>query len=54
MGYYELMYIHLATVVPCFFMGTLLLIIKKGTKIHKNIGRVYMVLMMITAGSKNV
>ena len=49
MGYTELMYFHLATVVPCFFIGTLLLIIKKGTKIHVNLGRVYMVLMMFTA-----
>jgi len=49
MGYHELMYYHLATVVPCFFIGTLLLIIKKGTTFHKRAGRVYMILMMITA-----
>lgn len=48
-GYTQLMYFHLATVVPCFFLGTLLLIIKKGTFIHKTLGRLYMVLMMITA-----
>lgn len=49
MTYTELMYWHLATVVPCFFIGTCLLIIKKGTIIHLQLGRIYMVLMMITA-----
>lgn len=49
MTYTELMYFHLATVVPCFFIGTLLLVIQKGTRIHKVFGRVYMVLMLITA-----
>ena len=49
MTYLQLMYFHLLTVVPCFIIGTLLLIIKKGTKIHTNFGRIYMVLMLITA-----
>ena len=49
MGYLELMYLHLATVVPCFLIGTLLLIIQKGTTIHKQLGRIYMVLMLFTA-----
>ncbi len=49
MGYIELMYLHLATVVPCFIIGTLLLVIKKGTNVHKILGRIYMILMMITA-----
>jgi uncharacterized membrane protein len=43
------MFTHLFTVVPCFFIGTVLLIIKKGTKIHVFSGRVYMVLMLFTA-----
>lgn len=43
------MFAHLATVVPCFILGTILLFIKKGTHIHKGMGRVYMVLMLITA-----
>lgn len=50
MSYLDLMYIHLATVIPCFFIGTLLMIIKKGTTVHKGLGRVYMVLMLFTAG----
>lgn len=49
MGYLDLMYLHLVTVVPCFLIGTLLLLIKKGTSTHTYLGRVYMVLMLITA-----
>ncbi|MDG1824095.1 MAG: DUF2306 domain-containing protein [Flavobacteriaceae bacterium] len=48
-GYYELMYLHLATVVPSFIIGTVLLFIKKGTTIHKKAGQIYMILMLITA-----
>ena len=49
MGYDDLMNIHLATVVPCFIIGTVLLLIKKGTPLHKNAGRIYLILMLITA-----
>lgn len=49
MDYAILVYIHLATVIPCFMIGTLLLLIKKGTVIHKNFGQIYMILMLITA-----
>lgn len=49
MHYDTLMYLHLGTVIPCFFIGTTLLLIKKGTTIHKTFGRVYMVLMLFTA-----
>lgn len=49
MSYSELMYLHLVTVVPCFFIGGVLLIIKKGTPIHRNWGKAYMVLMLFTA-----
>lgn len=48
-NYENLMYLHLFTVVPCFFIGTALLIIKKGTRIHKGFGRIYMILMLFTA-----
>jgi uncharacterized membrane protein len=43
------MYLHLFTIVPCVFMGAYLLIVSKGTKFHRLIGKVYMVLMLITA-----
>lgn len=49
MNYIELMYLHLATVVPAFIIGTVLLIIKKGTNTHKYFGRIYMIFMMVTA-----
>jgi uncharacterized membrane protein len=48
MSYNSLMYFHLVTVVPCMVMGAALFLMKKGTKIHKTIGKVYMILMMIT------
>jgi len=49
MDYTSLMYFHLGTVVPCFFIGGLLLFIKKGTNTHIYLGRVYMILMLVTA-----
>ena len=49
MRYYDLMYIHLATVVPCVFLGAYLLIAKKGDTLHRRIGFTYMSLMMFTA-----
>ncbi len=49
MTYQDLMYLHLATVLPAFLIGTILLLIKKGTTFHKVSGRIYMILMLITA-----
>jgi uncharacterized membrane protein len=49
MNYETLMFAHLATVLPAFLIGTIILAIKKGTPIHKQLGRVYMVLMTVTA-----
>jgi uncharacterized membrane protein len=49
LGYRQLMYLHLATVVPCVFLGAIIFLMKKGTEVHKLLGRVYMVLMMLTA-----
>ncbi|MCB9256772.1 MAG: DUF2306 domain-containing protein [Chitinophagales bacterium] len=43
------MYLHLVTIIPCVFLGAYLLMVKKGTQIHKFLGRIYMVLMLITA-----
>lgn len=47
--YLILMYSHLVTVIPCIFIGAYLFMRKKGTKHHKTIGKVYMILMLITA-----
>ena len=49
MDYKTLMLIHLYTVVPAFVLGTINFFMKKGTTLHKSIGRVYMVLMLFTA-----
>jgi len=49
MTYNQLLFTHLYSVVPCFFIGTLLLLIKKGTKTHIYFGRIYMILMLFTA-----
>ncbi|AWX43555.1 hypothetical protein HME9304_00544 [Flagellimonas maritima] len=47
--YLFLMYVHIITVVPCIFLGAYLLIVKKGTKYHRSIGKIYMILMFFTA-----
>lgn len=49
MTYLQLAYIHLATVVPAFFIGAYQLLRPKGTPQHKRLGRVYVVLMVLTA-----
>lgn len=47
--YRELMYLHLATVIPCVFLGAALFAMRKGEPIHRKLGAVYMVLMLFTA-----
>jgi uncharacterized membrane protein len=49
MTYDVLMFIHLATVIPAFFLGTILLFLKKGTVLHRKLGKIYMLIMLITA-----
>jgi len=49
MSYLQLAYVHLATVVPAFLIGTFLLIKRKGSPQHRTLGKVYMVLMLFTA-----
>lgn len=49
MSYQTLMYLHLATILPAFVLGTVSFILKKGTNTHKVIGRIYMLLMLFTA-----
>lgn len=49
MTYTELAYLHLATILPAFIIGTYLLLNRKGTNLHKQLGQVYMLLMLITA-----
>ncbi len=49
MTYLHLAYLHLATVIPAFLIGTYLLLNRKGTALHKNLGKAYMLLMLLTA-----
>jgi uncharacterized membrane protein len=44
-----LTYLHLATVVPAFFIGTYILFNQKGTPAHRKLGKVFMMLMLGTA-----
>jgi uncharacterized membrane protein len=49
MTYLQLAYLHLATVVPAFFLGGYLLLSRKGTPIHRLLGKAYMACMVATA-----
>ena len=49
MSYLLLAYVHLATVVPCFLIGAWLLARRKGTPLHRLLGRVYAGLILFTA-----
>lgn len=46
--YEDLAAVHLGTVAPAFFIGTYLLARRKGTRAHKQLGRVYLLLMTAT------
>lgn len=48
MTYQQLTYFHLATVLPAFVIGSILLAMPKGTRPHKALGRGYLVLMIGT------
>jgi len=48
-SYYILMMMHMWTVLVAFVLGTIVLLMKKGTRTHKKTGRVYMVLMFFSA-----
>lgn|SRR5688572_25971883 len=49
MTYTQLAYLHLATVVPAFAIGAFQLLRRKGTPLHRVLGKIYMVLMLATA-----
>ncbi|TQV65758.1 DUF2306 domain-containing protein [Exilibacterium tricleocarpae] len=49
MSYLQLAYFHLGTVFPAFLIGTYLLANRKGTPGHKLLGKIYMLLMLVTA-----
>jgi uncharacterized membrane protein len=41
--------IHVGTVVPALFLGAPVLLMKKGTRLHKLLGRIWATLMIVTA-----
>lgn len=47
--YLALAYVHLATIAPCFLIGTWLLLRRKGTPAHKALGKVYLALITISS-----
>ncbi len=49
MSYAILTYLHLATVVPAFLVGTYILANQKGTPRHRMLGKLFMILMLSTA-----
>ena len=51
MDYYNLVYFHLATVLPAAVLGAFLLAARKGTPRHKLMGKIYMLLMLLTAAT---
>ncbi|NNC53115.1 MAG: hypothetical protein HKO08_08765 [Erythrobacter sp.] len=42
---------HVSTVIPCVPLGAYLLLARKGTPMHKQLGKLWIVLMVITATS---
>ncbi|WP_434362806.1 DUF2306 domain-containing protein [Parasalinivibrio latis] len=49
MTYTALMYLHLGTVLPAFFIGGWMMVGRKGSGKHRFLGLTYMVLMLVTA-----
>lgn len=43
-----IVFVHLMILLPCIVLGTYLIFAKKGTRFHKQIGKIYMILMGIT------
>jgi uncharacterized membrane protein len=46
--YLPLAYAHLATVLPAFVIGTYLMLSRKGSPLHRALGKAYLVLMLVT------
>ncbi len=48
MNHLHLVYAHLATILPAFAIGTVLLLRTNGTPAHRQLGKIYLLLMMVT------
>ena len=44
-----LIYAHLGTIAPAFLIGSYMMFARKGDSLHRMLGRIYMILMLITA-----
>ena len=49
MTYMQLTYLHLGSLVPAVVIGSYLLLNRKGTPVHRLLGKIYMGLMLFTA-----
>lgn len=49
MSYLQLAYLHLASIFPAFLIATFLMLSKKGTTIHRLLGKIFMILMLFSA-----
>ncbi|WP_338767463.1 DUF2306 domain-containing protein [Bernardetia sp. ABR2-2B] len=47
MYYLDFMFFHITTIIFVFFIGIILLVVKRGTKVYKIFGKVYIILMVI-------
>ena len=47
--YLNLAYAHLATILPAFLIGTYMMIARKGSPLHRALGKTYMIFMLVTA-----
>ena len=47
--YLTLAYLHFATIAPCFLIGIWVLLRRKGTPVHKLLGRIYVVLISFSS-----
>lgn len=49
-GYAELaLAIHLGTVIPALFLGAWMMVARKGTRLHRLLGRIWAILMLTTS-----
>ena len=49
MQYEQLAWIHLVTILPAFLVGTWMMVRRKGTRNHRMLGKVYMVVVFFSA-----
>jgi uncharacterized membrane protein len=47
-AYLPLAYAHLFTVLPAFVIGTYMMLSRKGSPLHRALGKTYLILMLVT------